>query len=263
MRIPWHTSSELLERSIMNSSVLMLGLVAASALWAQPPVKVPVVVELFTSESCSSCPPADNVLSRLERDQPIAGVEVIALGEHVDYWDNLGWKDRFSSPLFTARQQDYGEALHLQSVYTPQIVVNGTTEALGSDENAAAHAIGSFARTPRAAVSMRMTGIDLVGFEVRQLPPATRIADLFLAVTESNIESAVQQGENAGRRLRHAPVVRTLTSLGQLDTRKSGAYSATARLMLNPSWNRANLRLVLFVEDHNNRHILGAATLKP
>jgi hypothetical protein len=86
---------------------------------------------------------------------------------------------------------------------------------------------------------------------------------MFLAVTESSIESSVQQGENAGRRLRHAPVVRTLTSLGQLDTRKNGAYSATARLMLNPAWNRANLRLVLFVDDHATRRILGAATLRP
>jgi hypothetical protein len=251
----------------MTTSIFVLSAVAASALLAQPPApaapRVPVIVELFTSEGCSSCPPADNVLSRLERDQPVSGVEIIALGEHVDYWDHLGWKDRYSSPLFTARQQDYGQALHLQNVYTPEIVVNGTIEALGSDETAAKGAISSFAREPRANVSMRLAGTDMVAFEVRHLPPATRTADLFLAVTESSIESSVQQGENAGRRLRHAPVVRTLTSLGQLDTRKNGAYSATARLMLNPAWNRANLRLVLFVDDHATRRILGAATLRP
>jgi hypothetical protein len=245
---------------------ILASMLAGGALMAQPPAppsRVPVIVELFTSEGCSSCPPADNILSRLERDQPVQGVEVIALGEHVDYWDHLGWKDRFSSPLFTARQQDYGQALHLQDVYTPEIVVNGTTEALGSDESAAKGAISSFARGPRATVSMKLAGTDMVAFEVRQLPPPTRTADLFLAVTESSIETAVQQGENAGHRLHHAPVVRTLTSLGQLDTRKNGAYSATARLMLNPAWNRANLRLVLFVDDHATRRILGAATLKP
>jgi hypothetical protein len=249
----------------MTISTFVLSVLAAGTVLAQAPtpIRVPVIVELFTSEGCSSCPPADNVLARLERDQPVSGVEIIGLGEHVDYWDHLGWKDRFSSPLFTARQQDYGQALHLQNVYTPQIVVNGTTEALGSDETAAKGAISSFAREPRAAVSMRLAGTDMVAFEVRRLPLATRTADLFLAVTESSIESAVQQGENAGRRLRHAPVVRTLTSLGQLDTRKNGAYSATARLMLNPAWNRANLRLVLFVDDHATRRILGAATLKP
>jgi hypothetical protein len=250
----------------MTNFVFLLSVAAAAnALMGQSlQLRVPVIVELFTSEGCSSCPPADNVLALLERLQPVAGIEVIALGEHVDYWDHLGWKDRFSSPLFTARQQDYGEALHLQSVYTPQIVINGAAEALGSDPEAARSAIERFGRVPiRAAVSMKLAGADMVAFEVRQLPVPTKTADMFLAVTESGIETAVQQGENAGRRLRHAPVVRTLTTLGQLDTRKNGAYSATARLMLNPAWNRANLRLVLFVEDHTSRRILGAATLKP
>ena len=250
----------------MTTSVFVFGALLGSVLAAQPPApqaRVPVIVELFTSEGCSSCPPADNVISRLERFEPVPGVDVIVLGEHVDYWDHLGWKDRFSSPLFTARQQDYGEALHLQTVYTPQIVVNGTTEVLGSDEKAVVQAIGLVARAPRAAVSMKFNGADMVAFEVRQLPPPTKTADLFLAVTEGNIETSVQQGENAGRRLHHAPVVRTLTSLGQLDTRKNGAYNATARLMLNPAWNRANLRLVLFVEDHATRRILGAASFKP
>ena len=116
----------------MTARILIFGLVAAVA-----PAQTVVVVELFTSEGCSSCPPADQVLSRLESPRygnagkskqvvmVAPGVEVIALGEHVDYWDELGWKDRFSSPLFSARQQDYGKAFHLESVYTPQIVVNG------------------------------------------------------------------------------------------------------------------------------------------
>jgi hypothetical protein len=245
----------------MNPSVFLLAILAAGALAAQS--RVPVIVELFTSEGCSSCPPADNVLSKLEHDQPLDGVEVIALGEHVDYWDQLGWKDRFSSPLFTARQQDYGQAFHLQSVYTPQIVVNGQAETLGSDGPAASQAIRAASRGPRAVVSMSVTPDNYLSFEVRHLPPGTASADLLLAVTESSIENAVQKGENAGRRLRHAPVVRTLTKLGQLDTAKNGAYTATARLMLNPEWNRANLKLVLFVSDRRTHRIVGAATLKP
>lgn len=262
MNVSGHRTSELQERSLsMTIRILSLSVLLAGVSMAQP-VKVPVIVELFTSEGCSSCPPADSVLARLDREQPVAGVEIIPLAEHVDYWDHLGWKDRFSSPLFTARQQEYGQALHLQTVYTPQIVVNGTVEVLGSDGPAASKAISGVANYPHASVSMKLAGNDMVAFEVNQLPVGTRAADLFLAVTESGMESSVQQGENAGRHLRHPPVVRTLTSLGQLNTR-NGAYSATAKLMLNPAWNRANLRLVLFVEDHSNRHILGAATLKP
>jgi hypothetical protein len=245
----------------MNPSFVLLCVLAAGALTAQS--RVPVIVELFTSEGCSSCPPADNVLSRLEHDQPLDGVEVIALGEHVDYWDQLGWKDRFSSPLFTARQQDYGQAFHLQSVYTPQIVVNGQAETLGSDGPAASQAIRAASRGPRASVSMSVTPNNYLSFEVRHLPLGTTTADLLLAITESNIENAVQKGENAGRRLRHAPVVRTLTKLGQLDAAKNGAYTATARLILNPDWSRANLKLVLFVADRRTHRIVGAATLKP
>jgi hypothetical protein len=240
---------------------LFLVLLMAGSSMAVAQTKVPVVLELFTSEGCSSCPPADLMLSRLEREQPVSGVEVIALGEHVDYWDHLGWRDRFSSPLFTARQQDYGRQFHLESVYTPQLVVNGEKEVLGSDMNAATQAIRSAAASPRAVVSLQLTG-NSVAFEVRGLPPSVRNADMFLAVTESGVETSVANGENAGHRLRHAPVVRSLTSLGKLDTKKDGAYSATARLMLNPEWNRANLRLVLFVEDHASRRVVGAATLR-
>jgi len=123
--------------SAVTARILILGLLTSLA-----PAQT-VVVELFTSEGCSSCPPADQVLSRLESPRygnagkskqvvmVAPGVEVIALGEHVDYWDELGWKDRFSSPLFSARQQDYGKAFRLESVYTPQIVVNGQKEVLG------------------------------------------------------------------------------------------------------------------------------------
>jgi hypothetical protein len=224
--------------------------------------KTPVIVELFTSEGCSSCPPADNVVARLDRDQPIEGVEVVAMGEHVDYWDQLGWKDRFSSPLFTARQQDFGQQFRLESVYTPQIVVNGGTQVLGSDFAATAQAIREAAKLSRAWVSANLTGADTLAFEVRQLPQATRNADMFLAITESGLETAVGRGENSGRKLRHAPLVRSLVSLGQLDTRKNGAYSASARLMLNPQWNRQNLKMILFVQDHTTRHIVGTATLK-
>jgi len=145
--------------------ILIFGLLVAMVAGLAPAQTV--VVELFTSEGCSSCPPADRVLLALEtsrgpRSVVPAGVEIIALGEHVDYWDQLGWKDRFSSPLFSARQQDYGKAFRLESVYTPQMVVNGQKEVLGSDSRAVRDAIGKAAREPHAEVAISMTSAETV-----------------------------------------------------------------------------------------------------
>jgi len=227
-----------------------------------------VVVELFTSEGCSSCPPADRVLLALEtsrgpRSVVPTGVEVIALGEHVDYWDQLGWKDRFSSPLFSARQQDYGKAFRLESVYTPQMVVNGQKEVLGSDSRAVRDAIGKAAKEPQAEVAISMTPAQTVSFRVSKLPPGSHDADILLAVTENGLVTPVYGGENSGRQLRHAAVVRSISNLGRLDPKRSEEYSAVAQLNLRPDWNRSSLKLVLFVQDRTTRHILGAASVRP
>lgn len=255
--------------SAVTARILILGLLTSLA-----PAQT-VVVELFTSEGCSSCPPADQVLLRLEtprygnagRSKQVVmvapGVEVIALGEHVDYWDELGWKDRFSSPLFSARQQDYGKAFRLESVYTPQIVVNGQKEVLGSDARAVQEAISEAAKKPLAQVSIAMTSAETVAFRVARLLPGSHEADILLAVTESGLVTPVYGGENNGRQLRHAAVVRSLSSVGRLDPKRPGEYSAEAKLNLRSDWNRANLKLVLFVQDRTNRRILGAASVKP
>jgi hypothetical protein len=251
----------------VTARILIFGLVAVLA-----PAQT-VVVELFTSEGCSSCPPADQVLSRLtgsvnigrtkQATITVPGVEVITLGEHVDYWDELGWKDRFSSPLFSARQQDYGKAFHLESIYTPQIVVNGQKEVLGSDSRAVQDAIGKAAKEPQAQVSISMTSPQTVSFSVSKLPPGSHEAEILLAVAESGLVTPVMAGENGGRELRHAAVVRSISSLGRLDPKHPGEYSAVAQLNLRQDWNRANLKLVLFLQDRTTRHILGAASVKP
>ena len=234
---------------------------AAGCVMAQP--RTPVIVELFTSEGCSSCPPADNLLSRLEQNQPYPGVEVVPLGEHVDYWNSLGWRDRFSSPLFSARQQDYGRALRLENVYTPQMVVNGQAEFNGSDSSRAAAEIQRAAQAAKADVSMSFGSADVIHLNIGRLPPGTRDADMYLAITETALSTDVQRGENTGRRLRHTGVVRSLTTLGHIDTKKSVAYSADARINLKPEWRRENVTLVLFVQDRASRKIVGAATLHP
>jgi hypothetical protein len=220
----------------------------------------PVVVELFTSEGCSSCPPADQVLATLDRNG-IPGVEVIALGEHVDYWDHLGWKDKFSSPLFSARQQDYGRALHLQNIYTPQMVVGGSAEVLGSDWQAVQQAIRKAADGPHATASMSPSRAG-VAIQVGHLPNGVKTAEMYLAVTEAGVETPVAAGENAGRRLRHVAVVRSLMSLGTLNAGQKGGYVAEARYNLKPEWNSQNLKLVLFVQDKTTLHIVGATSLK-
>lgn len=257
------------QNKAVTARILIFGLLGALA-----PAQT-VVVELFTSEGCSSCPPADQVLSRLEtprygnagRSKQVVmvapGVDVIALGEHVDYWDQLGWKDRFSSPLFSARQQDYGRAFHLESVYTPQIVVNGQREMLGSDPQAVQEAIGKAAKEPHAEVALSMTSTQTVSFSVSKLPAGSHEAEILLGVTEGGLVTSIFGGENNGRQLRHAAVVRSLTSLGRLDPKRPGEYSAVAQLNLRQDWNRANLKLVLFVQDRVTRHILGAAWVRP
>jgi hypothetical protein len=222
--------------------------------------RTPVVVELFTSEGCSSCPPADNLLSRLVRTLP--DIEVIALSEHVDYWNHLGWQDRFSSALFTARQQDYGRIFRLESVYTPEMVVNGQAEFNGSDEPRARNEILKAAQSPRASVELSVQS-GVAHLKVEKLPEGTRSADMFLAVTETNLETTPRAGENGGRRLRHTGVVRSLTGIGHLDTKKAAAYTADAKVNLNNEWNPQNLKLVLFVQDRSSRKIVGAATAQP
>lgn len=221
----------------------------------QRPPAPPVVVELFTSEGCSSCPPADNVLAMLERSG------VIVLGEHVDYWDSLGWRDRFSSPLFSSRQQDYGNAMRTGNIFTPQAVINGERDALGSDGRAIQAAISEAARRPRAQVDLKMTSEQTISIAVGKLPTGSHKAEVLLAVTETGLESNVSAGENSGHKLKHAAVVRTLSRLAELDPHTPGEYAAEARLNLKPEWVRTNLKLVLLVQDKDNRHIVGAASL--
>src|SRR5437879_4914669 len=121
--------------------LIVLGIALANGSAAAPEAAVPVLVELFTAEGCSSCPPADTLLEKMIEQQPASGARIVALGEHVDYWDRLGWKDRFSSAALTARQQVYGARFGNESIYTPQMIVDGRAELVGSDGNAARRAL--------------------------------------------------------------------------------------------------------------------------
>lgn len=217
--------------------------------------RTPVIVELFTSEGCSSCPPADALLSRFEKMTPVPGTQVIALGEHVDYWNRGGWADRFSSSRYSARQSDYSRAFGLAQVYTPQMVVDGRAQFVGSDEAAARAAIARAARQPKADVSVtRSGGSDTLTVRVGRLPDSVRNdpADVVLAITEDGLSSSIGGGENAGRTLAHAAVVRQLTVLG---TTSGSAFTASPPVKLGGSRRHA----VVFVQERSSRRIVGAA----
>jgi hypothetical protein len=173
----------------------------------------PIVVELFTSEGCSSCPPADALLAELA-GRP----DVLALSFHVDYWDRLGWKDPFSSPDATRRQHGYADLLGLATVYTPQMVVDGRYQAVGSDRSGVERVLGS-ARRSRDEVPVALT-VDHGRAQIALGPGADgAAATLLLIGFDRRHVSAVSRGENGGRTLAHADVVRNIEEIAQFDGR--------------------------------------------
>jgi hypothetical protein len=253
--------------------LISLGL-ACGAAFAASDGRVPVIVELFTSEGCSSCPPADAVLAKLDHTQPVSGARVIALSEHVDYWNTLGWVDPFSSPQFRARQNDFAHAFGVESVYTPQMIVNGRAEFVGNDLKRASTEIERAANQPLATVQLETAGnqkdpalIDLT-VRVVDLPPIRVNAkkngaplQVVLAITEDNLSSDVQHGENSGRRLRHVAVVRSFGLIGNLDPREKPDMSVRTTLKFPPNWKRQDLHAVVFVQERASQHILGAESI--
>ncbi len=230
--------------------------------------RVPVVVELFTSEGCSSCPPADGLLARLDRTQPVAGARIIALEEHVDYWNQLGWTDPFSSAQYRARQNDYALAFHTEDIYTPQMIVSGQAAFVGDDSSQAYQQIAKAAEAQSTLIDLKTApntgGPDLVDLTVRVSNPKNaklRDANVFLAVTESELATNVGRGENAGRLLRHGPVVRNFGVIGKIDSHGTNAGQVVSTLRLPREWKRENLRAVVFVEERDSLRITGAGVI--
>lgn len=223
--------------------------------------RIPVVAELFTSEGCSSCPPADGLLEILLQEQPIKGVYVIALSEHVTYWDHQGWKDPFSAQQYTVRQQQYGLRFNIDSIYTPQLVIDGTREFVGSDKRAIERALTDAAKTSKPVLNVMATVVD-GSLNMTAAGPgltAENDAELVFAVTEDHLVVDVPRGENAKRTLKHSGVVRWLKSAGA--TGSSSATTATVKLA--PDWHRENLRIVAFVQSRKDRKVVAAGFAVP
>ena len=227
---------------------LLTGLTAGVRGQGVREVRSPVLVELFTSEGCSSCPPADRLLGELDRAQPVAGAEIVVLGEHVDYWDELGWHDRFSSPLFTARQQAYAQRFGIAGPYTPQMVVDGRTEFVGSDGRRAVEAIRTAAAArPKLGLTIGAATADGQRVSGDIVLAAGGAGSLYAALVDPKDVTEVGRGENGGRRLMHAGVVRTLVRL-EAKTPERGmkvSFSLLAPADATPS----TMRLVVFAVD--------------
>jgi hypothetical protein len=224
------------------------------------PQRTPILVELFTSEGCSSCPPADALLGKLAA-QPINGAEIIVLGEHVDYWDGQGWHDRFSSPQFTQRQKDYGQRLNIESIYTPQMIVDGTDQFVGNDGSHAQSSIQHARQTPKLHLALSRPTVDgrriSASLSSASPVPSDKIrGDLYIALVDPTDTTEVRGGENRGHTLHHAGVVRTLQRVGSLKDLSTGKLSFN--LNAPPDANLSQMRLVAFAQQSGPGVVLGA-----
>jgi hypothetical protein len=225
----------------------------------------PVVVELFTSQGCSSCPPADRLLSELAASPDLAG-RVLPLSFHVDYWDHIGWKDPYSSAHWSERQRTYAELLDGR-VYTPEVVVGGSTGMVGSRRGEVLAAVRqALAAEPAARVSVEVGepagGRLPVTASARLLAAADGRCELWVALWQDELVTDVRRGENGGRTLRNDRVVRRLVRAAELAGSTGTETSARLELEIDPSWPRTNLGVVAFVQEAEGKAIRGAAGAK-
>jgi hypothetical protein len=229
--------------------------------------RTPVLIELFTSEGCSSCPPADILLKKLDAAQPIPGAQLIVLSEHVTYWDHDGWKDPNSSSSLTDRQSSYEGALGVKTLYTPQLIVDGTQEVRAGDPKQIEETLQKAAATPKVPVRIGDVTVDAGNPTILRARIETDAnfdkhnADVYGAVALDHVESQVLRGENGGRHLIHIAVVQELTKVGKLP--KGKGFAQDVQLKLKPGTDPKNVRLVVLVQESGPGKVLGAALRKP
>ncbi|HKW63672.1 MAG TPA: DUF1223 domain-containing protein [Candidatus Acidoferrum sp.] len=228
----------------------------------------PVVVELFTSEGCSSCPPADAFLAKLAEQGPGHNLQIVALEEHVDYWDDQGWRDPFSSHNWTTRQDAYAGVLGNKNPYTPQIVVDGSVECSGGRPQLALQDIVQASAQAKTSVTLSQApagkpGTEDFSVQIGKLKasPKGGSAEVWLAITETGLHSSVTRGENAGHELSHAAVVRSMRKVGEAKPDRDVAFSGDASIQIRREWKFENLKAVALVQEKNSMRILGAAEI--
>ena len=224
--------------------------------------RVPILLELFTSEGCSSCPPVDDFVRRMDQNQPVTGAELIVLSEHVDYWDHDGWKDKYSSAQFTERQNGYVHALNLQTAYTPQMILDGYLELKGNTseiEQTFAKALKA-QKIPVRIASASIEAPSQLKVRIEAGGAEKHGGAVWVAVALDHAASQVSAGENSGRQLQHVAVVEELRKIGKLDKGKS--FSQDVVIKLKPDTDPKNLRIIAFVQEPNEGKVLGVAGVR-
>ncbi|MRX38480.1 DUF1223 domain-containing protein [Flavobacterium sp. LC2016-23] len=240
--------------SLFASVLLLIGM--SSCAQNNPDQKATkgiAVLELFTSEGCSSCPPADELLGKIQNENKDG--QVYVLSYHVDYWDRQGWKDIFSNQEYTRRQYDYAKWLGKEPIYTPQVVVNGKKDYIGSDEVTVRNAISSALSKPATAeVTLKTTTVNNklnVHYSVNGISKNSR---LLLAVVQKSAKSNVKRGENANRVLSHYQIVKELHSVALKNNGNGSTIVAAPKDFI-----AKDFEVIGFVQDTNSGAILGAA----
>lgn len=235
---------------------------------AGPPndTRYPVLLELFTSEGCSSCPPADAWVQQLDSTQPIDSAQIIVLSEHVDYWDHDGWKDPYSSALLTERQRDYAQSLGLKDIYTPQLILDGSTELHLNDPNGVQQALDKADTAP--AVSVRINSVAIEAGNPSTLRGHVQVdadsekhgGDVFVVTALDHADTQVLKGENGGHHLSYVGVVEDISKIGKLEKGKS--FERDFNVKLKPGSDPKNLRVIAFVQEPDYGKVIGAAMEK-
>lgn len=201
------------------------------------------------------------MLAKLQTEQPLENVEIITLAFHVDYWNYLGWKDEFSSPEYSRRQNDYSNALNVNSNYTPQMIVDGKSEFVGSKEIVARDEINKAVKNEKANIELifeKDSGILKVKIDEISV---SEDSDVWLAIAEDNLETSVKSGENSGRKLQHTSVVRELKNLGNASS-SDKKFNTEIGIIIQNGWKKDNLKFVVFVQGKRTKKIFGLGQLK-
>jgi hypothetical protein len=210
------------------------------------------VVELFTSEGCSSCPPADQLVAKIEKEVKDRPVYILAY--HVDYWNRSGWKDGFSSADYSKRQEDYAAYLHIQQVYTPQIVVNGRMEFVGSEESVLRGAItGNLKKAQGTPLSLTVTAAKNQADIKYSTDKADKNTALYIAILQKNAQTKVGGGENSGRTLSHVQIVRKLQKLAL------NSDTGETKISLPAGFDNQNWEIIGFLQNTGTGVVTGAA----